>query len=439
MPDAPDVSFELERFAWVSDDRLEVAGRWHGVRRKLPRPTLVVEVGGRRRRLRALSGTAESTPHGWQAAFPWEGEPVRLAGAELELGRSIVVELPRPRRSAARSGDAAAAPVIPATAPEPAGAADEKKLDRERDETGQLQAAIDAARADAEAARSDAEAARSDAAAAQEDAETARAEVARLREEAAGAKAAGSQLEEARAEATAAREALEQAQEETAVARRALSAAREAEEDERADAARVIAELEELRGKHGRTAQELDAARGELAAAAERLQQAQAEGRDETQRLREELARVRDPSAPGQSRARPREAPAAQERPAPERPPPTGRFRPPPLAQEPPVPAGAPTATVTERAASWLSGAAERAREVVSPGPSVANGTARPPSAPAEPAAARSGADRAQAALARRRAQHDTRPERSWVLRGVAVALLAILLVALALIVSFLA
>ncbi|MDP9294709.1 MAG: hypothetical protein M3O90_09870, partial [Actinomycetota bacterium] len=75
MPAPPDVSFELERFGWVSDDRLEIAGRWHGVRRKLPRATLVVEVGGRSRRLRALPGTAESTPDRWQAVFPWEGEP----------------------------------------------------------------------------------------------------------------------------------------------------------------------------------------------------------------------------------------------------------------------------------------------------------------------------------------------------------------------------
>jgi hypothetical protein len=392
MPAAPDVSFELERFGWVSDDRLEVAGRWHGVGRKLPRPTLVVEVDGRSRRLRALPGTAESTPDRWHAAFPWEGEPLWLGGAELELGRSIVVELPRPRRSHARPSDAAAAPVVAARTPERA-RAPEEAADRERDDGVQLQAALDTARAEAEA------------------------------------------------EAIAARAALERAEEETAVARRALSAAREAEEDERADLASVAAELEELRGKHGRMAQELAAARGELEAAAERLQEAQTAGRDEAQRLREELASARAAAA-AVPRPRPGEGPAARERPAQDRPPPTGRFRPPPPAQEPPVRAGAPTVTVTERAAAWLSGATERARGAVSSGPTVADGTGRRASVPArrtEPAAARPRADRARAALARRRPQHDPLPEPSWALRGVAMALVAVLLVALALIVSFLA
>lgn len=402
----PDVSFELERFGWVSDDRLEVAGRWHGVRRKLPRPTLVVEVGGHSRRLRALSGTGDVTPDRWQAAFPWEGEPVRLAGAELELGRSIVVELPRPRRPRARPSDAAERAQAP-----------EEAVDRERDDAGQLQAALD----------------------------TARAEVARLREEAAGAEAAGeaarSQLDDARAEAAAARQELEQAQQETAVARRALSSAREAEEDERAELASVASELNRLRTEHGRLAQELAAARGELEAAAERLQEAEDAGRKEAQRLREELASA-GALAAAVPRPRPSEGPAARERPAQDRPPPTGRFRPPPPTQEPPVRAGAPTVTVTERAAAWLSGAAERARGAVSSGPTVANGTGRRASAPArrtEPAAARPRTDRARAALARRRPQHEPHPEPSWALRGVAIAFVAVLLVALALIVSFLA
>src|SRR5215203_925768 len=72
-----EISFELARFEWVTPERLEVEGSWNGVRR-LVRATLVVE------------------------------------GEELEVGRSIVVDLPRPRTSKAR-GAAKPQQPIPAT------------------------------------------------------------------------------------------------------------------------------------------------------------------------------------------------------------------------------------------------------------------------------------------------------------------------------------
>ena len=41
MPDAEDVSFELERFEWTTDDQLVVVGRWNGVSgRRLLRPAI---------------------------------------------------------------------------------------------------------------------------------------------------------------------------------------------------------------------------------------------------------------------------------------------------------------------------------------------------------------------------------------------------------------
>ena len=50
-----DLAFEVERFTWTSDDRLEVTGRWFGVRgRRFVRPVLNVQVGGARRRLLAV-------------------------------------------------------------------------------------------------------------------------------------------------------------------------------------------------------------------------------------------------------------------------------------------------------------------------------------------------------------------------------------------------
>ena len=102
MPAVGDVSFELERFEWTADDRLEVVGRWNGVRgRRISRPALTVDAGGRRQR---LSGSQESEEP-WTASFPWSGDDI--AGAELEIGRTFVVELPPPRRRRRRSGASA--------------------------------------------------------------------------------------------------------------------------------------------------------------------------------------------------------------------------------------------------------------------------------------------------------------------------------------------
>src|SRR6185369_7667514 len=102
MPAVGEVSFELERFEWTADDRLEVVGRWNGVRgRRISRPALTVDAGGRRQR---LSGTQESDEP-WVASFAWSGDDI--AGAELEIGRSLVVELPPPRRRRRRSGASA--------------------------------------------------------------------------------------------------------------------------------------------------------------------------------------------------------------------------------------------------------------------------------------------------------------------------------------------
>jgi chromosome segregation ATPase len=104
MPAVDEVSFELERFEWTPDDRLEVVGRWIGVRgRRMSRPALTVEAGGRRHR---VSGSAESDESSWRASFDWDGSRGEVESAELELGRSLVVELPPPRRRRRRATSA---------------------------------------------------------------------------------------------------------------------------------------------------------------------------------------------------------------------------------------------------------------------------------------------------------------------------------------------
>jgi hypothetical protein len=127
---APTVTFQVERFGWTADDRLEVVGRWFGLRgHRFLRPSLDFEVGGRGRRLLAL---LEHKPWvadeggEWVAAFAWKGDPVEFAEAELAVGPDLAVTLPPPampppgppRKRPAREGAARPRPRRPPT-PEP--------------------------------------------------------------------------------------------------------------------------------------------------------------------------------------------------------------------------------------------------------------------------------------------------------------------------------
>lgn len=131
-----DVSFDLERFRWVEEGRLEVVGHWTGLRGRRGRPVLTV--GGRR-----ISGQVLSDDP-WRAMFAYEGE---ADGAELELGR-IVVDLPRPRRLRRR-----ATSEIPADAGELAAAL--AKLDALREDLAAAQADAAEAREETAAARAE--------------------------------------------------------------------------------------------------------------------------------------------------------------------------------------------------------------------------------------------------------------------------------------------
>ena len=70
-PALPGVTFEVERFEWVADDRLEVVGRWFGLRgHRFLRPTLDVQAGGARRGCSRSSSTSPGRPRrarsGWR-------------------------------------------------------------------------------------------------------------------------------------------------------------------------------------------------------------------------------------------------------------------------------------------------------------------------------------------------------------------------------------
>ena len=85
-----EVAFEVERVGWPSPDRLEVVGRWFGVRgRRFIRPTLKVDVEGQSRRMLAVldhKPWAVEDGQEWVAAFAWQGDPVDLTGSELTVG-----------------------------------------------------------------------------------------------------------------------------------------------------------------------------------------------------------------------------------------------------------------------------------------------------------------------------------------------------------------
>jgi hypothetical protein len=97
---SPTVTFQVERFEWTAGDRLEVAGRWFGIRgRRFLRPTLDVAIEGHSRRLLAVLDhkpwIAEDGEE-WVAAFPWEGDPIDFTDGELAVGPDLAVELPSP-------------------------------------------------------------------------------------------------------------------------------------------------------------------------------------------------------------------------------------------------------------------------------------------------------------------------------------------------------
>jgi hypothetical protein len=96
------VTFEVERFEWVDGARLEVTGRWYGLRgHRFVRPVLVVQAADdeQRRLLAVLDHKPWAAEDGdeWIAAFPWEGEPLELTAAELAVAPSLAVDLPVPR------------------------------------------------------------------------------------------------------------------------------------------------------------------------------------------------------------------------------------------------------------------------------------------------------------------------------------------------------
>ena len=270
---AADVTFEVERVEWPSPDRLEVVGRWFGVRgRRFIRPTLDAEVNGEPRRMLAVldhKPWAVEDGKAWVAAFRWDGEPADLAGSELTVGPDISVELlragekkKRPEKQVARR---------------PRADVLESELAAARERAQRFSRELHAARAEhtAEMVRTAAE---------QE------AEIARIRSEAATtSQEAEHRTAELRGELDAARDklgrletAVQKARDELAVARADATEVRDGLEGERATIAAQAAksaaeEAERLRAERDEARRESATARGERDAAIRDRDQARRE------------------------------------------------------------------------------------------------------------------------------------------------------------------
>jgi hypothetical protein len=283
------VSFEVDRFAWV-DGRLELTGRWYGIRgRRFLRPTLDVEVDGAPRRMLAVlehKPWAADDGEEWMAAFEWTGEPVELAVAEL-----------------------AVAPELSVVLPPPTGAPAKKKVRRARAAGDRLAAAppraqaLEAAVAEAQAEVADLR----DRLAAEQKAWQQRVEeVEALREESAAATRAA---EAERDEAVAARDAGISEREQLAAARDAAIAERDAavaaRDEARADARKAVAERDAAVAERDKAVRQKAVLEKELAATARARDKARAE-------RNEWLTRARDAAA-GQRPAAPEAEPAGSE------------------------------------------------------------------------------------------------------------------------------
>lgn len=301
------VSFEVDRFAWV-DGRLELTGRWYGIRgRRFLRPTLDVEVDGAPRRMLAVlehKPWAADDGEEWVAAFEWTGEPVELAVAEL-----------------------AVAPELSVVLPPPTGAPAKKKVRRARAAGDRLAAAPPRAQAlEAAVAEAQAEVAdlRNRLAAEQKAWQQRVEEVEALREESAAATRAA---EAERDEAVAARDKAISEREELVSAREAATAERDAAVAARDEAVAArdatLADAEKAIGERDKAVRQKAVLERELAATARARDKARAERNEWLTRARDAAAgQGPAPQAPPTTAeaapAADQDAPAAAQEPSPD-------------------------------------------------------------------------------------------------------------------------
>jgi hypothetical protein len=268
-----EVTFEIDRFEWAGDGRLELAGRWFGLRgHRFLRPTLDVAVNGERRRMLAdLEHKPWAADDGaeWIAAFIWRGDPAPFEDAELTVSPDLAVQLPAVG-GAARAGPAkAAATVERRPAGRPRTAVLEGELASLLSESQKLRDQLSAEQTNVRGLDTQVRQARAELASAQAEAEAARAEADEARAAAL----------EAREEASTAQVRVERAQADAEAARAEAQAAAP-------EAGRLRAELEEAQRDRDEALARLTATERDLAAATEARDRARDERNAWMQRAR---------------------------------------------------------------------------------------------------------------------------------------------------------
>ena len=256
-PVTPGVAFQVDRFEWTAPDRLELVGRWSGLRgHRFLRPTLDVQVEGERHRMLAVLDHKPWAPEDgqdWIAAFTWRGEPANFDEAELTVSPDVAVQLPAP------GGSIEPGKVSVAVA---------DRLPARRPRSAVLEAELAAALAEVERAGEELERTRAmHSEAARELRERLRAEHAKIRkleEELQQARAATALAEEAAAEDA---DRLRDERDAAAAERDAATSARDA----------AVAEADEARSARDEALQKLSAVEGERDALAEARDRARLE------------------------------------------------------------------------------------------------------------------------------------------------------------------
>jgi hypothetical protein len=256
-PVTPGVAFQVDRFEWTAPDRLELVGRWSGLRgHRFLRPTLDVEVEGERHRMLAVLDHKPWAPEDgqdWIAAFTWRGEPANFDEAELTVSPDVAVQLPAPGGSVEPGKVSVAAP---------------DRLPARRPRSAVLEAELAAALAEVERAGEELERTRAmHSEAARELRERLRAEDAKIRkleEELQQARATNALAEEAAAEDA---DRLRDERDAAAAERDAATVARDA----------AVAEADEARSARDDALQKLSAVEGERDALAEARDRARLE------------------------------------------------------------------------------------------------------------------------------------------------------------------
>jgi DNA repair exonuclease SbcCD ATPase subunit len=239
-----------------------VIGRWSGLEgRRLGRPILTLDASGEKVRLTAHPGGHFSRSGRWSALFTYDGKPEDVAGAELEIGRRLVVDLPPPRRRKA--------PV------------DTGELDEERKRREELEATLAERDAEITDLRDEAETAIGDR---DDRIEALEAQMTELQ----------AKVEAAEQDRDLVRAELEAARAEAQTARAEVEASAVRLEAERAAATEIREKLATAREEAQTTidteAHETERLRAELQAAREEAERKVEAERAETAKLREELA-----------------------------------------------------------------------------------------------------------------------------------------------------